>query len=55
MALTRTSAVRELRELIEAIDRRVPQLARVGEAAIMRDAAALRERALQRIAECEAR
>jgi hypothetical protein len=40
-----------LRELIAAIDRRVPDIERVGEIAIARDAAALREKALARIAE----
>jgi hypothetical protein len=42
-----------LRELIAAIDRRVPDIERVGEIAIARDAAALREKALARIAELE--
>ena len=37
--------VDDLERLIEAIDRRVPQLARVGEGAIARDAADIRERA----------
>jgi hypothetical protein len=36
----------ELQRLIEAIDRRVPHLERLDEAAIARDAAELRERAL---------
>jgi hypothetical protein len=47
--------LRHLRELIAAIDRRVPQIARVGEVDIARDAAALRDKALARIAELEAR
>jgi len=53
MAVTRSRAVRKLLELIEALDRRVPQVERVGEAAIARDAAALRARALKRIEEIE--
>jgi hypothetical protein len=43
----------ELRQLIEALDRRVPRLERSGEADIARDAAALREEALARIAVLE--
>jgi hypothetical protein len=45
--------VTDLRELIAALDRRVPQVERAGEAVIARDAAALRVRALERIAEIE--
>lgn len=47
----RTVMLRHLRELIAAIDRRVPYIERAGEIAIARDAAALREKALARIAE----
>jgi hypothetical protein len=43
--------VRDLRELIDALDRRVPRRHREGEASIARDAAALRARAVTRIAE----
>ena len=43
--------IRLLRELIEALDRRVPRIERVGEATIARDADALKKRALQRLAE----
>jgi len=46
-------AVRELLELITALDRRVPQVQRAGETAIARDAAALKARALKRIEELE--
>jgi len=53
MAVTRSKAVRKLLELIAALDRRVPQVERVGEAAIARDAAALKARALKRIEELE--
>ena len=45
MALVQAQLVRDLRELIAAIDRRVPVLSRAGETAIAKDAAALRERA----------
>ena len=43
-----------LAELVEAIDRRLPQVARAGETAIATAAAALRADALKRIAELEA-
>ena len=41
---------RELEELIAALDRRVPRVEQAGEAAIARDAAALREKAVNRLA-----
>jgi hypothetical protein len=41
--------VRELHELIDALDRRVPHVERVGEIAIARAAAALREEAVKRV------
>jgi hypothetical protein len=50
----RVRALRHLRELIAALDRRVPDIARSGEIAIARDAATLRAEALERIAELEA-
>jgi hypothetical protein len=46
--------VRRLRDLVVALDQRVPHVERSGEAAIARDAEALRTRALRRIAEIEA-
>jgi len=49
----RTRKLRHLRELIAALDRRVPHVERVGEATIAKDAASLRKKALQRIAELE--
>jgi hypothetical protein len=49
----RTVMLSHLRELVAAIDRRVPHIERAGEIAIARDAAALREKALVRIAELE--
>jgi hypothetical protein len=45
--------VRELHELIDALDRRLPRVERVGEVAIARAAAALRTEALKRIATLE--
>jgi hypothetical protein len=53
MAMTPSALVRELRELISALDRRMPQVERAGEASIARDAATLRARALKRIEELE--
>ena len=50
---TRALVIKELQELIEALDRRVPQVLRAGEAEIAREAAALKERALKRIEEIE--
>jgi hypothetical protein len=41
--------VSDLRRLVEAVDRRVPRLERLGEAQIAHDAADLRERALSLI------
>jgi len=53
MAMTPSGVVRELQELIAALDRRVPQVQRAGEASIAREAAALKARALKRIEELE--
>ena len=47
--------IRILRELIEALDRRMPHVERSGEAAIAREAADLKARALERIAQLEQR
>jgi hypothetical protein len=51
MALTLGDVARRLRELIAALDRRAPRAGAVTEPAIARDAAALRERAVHRLAE----
>ena len=51
MAVTPPDVARELTELIAALDRRVPRVEQAGEAAIARDAAALRARAVERLAE----
>jgi hypothetical protein len=53
MAVEETDLARELLELIEALDRRVPRVERAGEAGIARDAAALREKAIKRLRELE--
>jgi hypothetical protein len=44
---------RHLQELIEALDRRTPHIERSGEALIARDAAELRRRAAERLAELD--
>ena len=49
----RTRTIRELRELVAALDRRVPQVHRVGELSIARSAATLRAAAMRRIEELE--
>lgn len=51
--MSHTQLLRELYELIAALDRRVPRVERAGEAAIAHDAAALKAKALKRIAELE--
>ena len=45
----RDRAVAALRELVEALDRRVPHVERLGEVRIAREAAALRKEAAERI------
>ena len=50
-----TTLAKTLAELIEALDRRIPHVERAGEASIARDAAALKVKALKRIAELEKR
>jgi hypothetical protein len=49
------ATIRLLLELIAALDRRVPQVERAGEAAIANEAAALKAKAFARIAELERR
>jgi hypothetical protein len=53
VAMSRGDVVRELMELIAALDRRLPQVQRAGEASIAHEAAALKARALKRIEELE--
>jgi hypothetical protein len=55
VAVAPNELARELQELIAALDRRLPRVERAGEAGIARDAMALREKAVQRLAEIEAR
>jgi|RhiMetdeSRZDD1v2_1073273.scaffolds.fasta_scaffold333863_3 hypothetical protein len=45
----------DLYQLIEALDRRVPRIERIGEAQIVRDAAELRERAVNLIRTIESK
>jgi hypothetical protein len=52
-AEARSAAIRHLRELIAALDRRVPQIERAGEIDIARDTAALKAKALERLSELE--
>jgi hypothetical protein len=54
MTMTRVEIMRELRELIAALDRRVAPVGRAGEETIAEDAATLRERAVKRLAELAA-
>ena len=51
--ITRTTQIHNLQELIAALDRRVPQVERGGEASIARAAEVLRAEATRRIAELE--
>lgn len=48
-----TQTICHLKELISALDRRLPQVERSGEASIARSAAALKAEALKRIADLE--
>jgi len=48
-----SASIRILQELIVALDRRLPQVRRAGEASIARDAASLKAKAVERIAELE--
>jgi hypothetical protein len=51
MAVTLSELARRLREFIAALDRRVPRVEHAREASIARDSAALREKAVRRLAE----
>jgi hypothetical protein len=53
MAVTSSGLLRALRELIAALDRRVPQPDRASELSIARDSAALKAGATKRIEELE--
>jgi hypothetical protein len=54
LAIT-TAMVADLHRLVEALDRRVPHLERLGEAKIAHDSAQLREQALLLIAQLESK
>jgi hypothetical protein len=54
VAVTTTELIRELEELIQALDRRLPRVEQAGEAAIAADAARLRDKAVTRLAELAA-
>ena len=49
----RTLLIERLRELVAALDQRIPQIAREGERGIAHDSASLKAQAQQRIAELE--
>jgi hypothetical protein len=51
MAVSTSKLTRELEELIAALDSRMPRVERAGEVTIARDAAALRAKAVARLAE----
>jgi hypothetical protein len=51
MAVSTKELESVLEELIAALDRRVPRVEQAGEAAIARDAAALRAKAVKRLTE----
>ena len=51
MAMSTRELTHELEELIVALDRRVPRVEEAGEAAIAHDAASLRAKAVDRLAE----
>jgi hypothetical protein len=53
MAVTNEELSRVLQELIDALDRRVPRVNAAGETAIASDAAALRAKAIKRLAELQ--
>jgi hypothetical protein len=53
MAITLDDVARRIGELIAALDRRVPRGERSAEAAIARDSANLRAKAVNRLAEME--
>ena len=53
MSTSHDTLLRDLLELVAALDRRVPRLEREGEHDITRDARGLRSAALKRIAELE--
>jgi len=53
MTVPTQTVIQDLRDLVAALDRRVPRLERAAEPVIARDAQGLRRAALNRIAELE--
>ena len=53
VSIIERTVLEDLRELVDALDRRVPHLDRQGERDIARDAAGLRAEAMKRIQEIE--
>jgi hypothetical protein len=51
--VSNAATIKTLKELIAALDRRLPHVERLGEAAIADEAAALKARALERIEELQ--
>ena len=51
--VNRTRLIQRLQELIESLDSRVPHLEREGEIQIAREAAALRDKAMRRLAQLQ--
>jgi hypothetical protein len=51
--MDRKTMIADLRELVRALDRRVPRLERAGEGKIACEAAALRGKAMDRIAQLQ--
>jgi hypothetical protein len=51
VAITRADMALKLRELIDALDRRLPRVGRAGETSIANDSAELRERAVKQLAD----
>jgi len=51
----RTRLIQRLQELIESLDSRVPHFEREGEIQIAREAAALRDKAMRRLAQLQTR
>jgi hypothetical protein len=51
--IARKNLIADLRELVRALDQRVPHMERAGEAKIAREAGSLRDKALKRIAQLE--
>ena len=53
--ITTATLIDDLQEIVAALDRRVPRLERAGEIEIARDAAHLRDEAIERLRKLEGR